>query len=127
MKKTSFIYNITDKGTAAATATATATATAAAAAMDAGSVKTLTCWPDEADVGMPTNASDCTMGGGRSYPELLYAGVLTAEQVDAIYVAQATSNNPKYGARPMTLGCAGYNSKQVTYWGYGLPYGLLQV
>ena len=26
----------------------------------------------------------------------------------------------------MTLGCAGYNSKQVTYWAYGLPYGLLQ-
>jgi len=28
--------------------------------------------------------------------------------------------------RPMTLGCAGYNNKQVTFWAYGIPYGLLQ-
>lgn len=26
----------------------------------------------------------------------------------------------------MTLGCAGYNNKQVTFWAYGIPYGLLQ-
>jgi len=26
----------------------------------------------------------------------------------------------------VTLGCAGYNNKQVTFWAYGLPYGLLQ-
>lgn len=107
--------------------------------------------PDTADVGFPTNASDCTMGGGRSYPELFYSGILTAQQViaqahpgrlrracrdarrgallvvairlvarlclrpqvDDIYRTQTTSNNSGYGTRPMTLGCAGYNSKQV--------------
>ena len=26
----------------------------------------------------------------------------------------------------MTLGCCGYNNKQVTFWAYGIPYGLLQ-
>jgi hypothetical protein len=37
-----------------------------------------------------------------------------------------TSNNTDYPTRPMTLGCAGYNNKQVTFWAYGVPYGLLQ-
>ena len=32
----------------------------------------------------------------------------------------------RYGTRPMTLGCCGYNNKQVTFWAYGIPYGLLQ-
>ena len=75
---------------------------------------------------LPTHDSECLDGGGRSYPELFYSGVLTKEQVDTIYETLTTSNNTKYGTRPMTLGCCGYNNKQVTFWAYGLPYGLLQ-
>lgn len=48
------------------------------------------------------------------------------QQVDDIYTTLTTSNNSDYPTRPMTLGCAGYNNKQVTFWAYGIPYGLLQ-
>jgi hypothetical protein len=75
---------------------------------------------------LPTATSSCSDGGGRSYPELFYAGVLTRQQVDDIYETLTTSNNSHYGTRPMTMGCAGYNNKQVTFWAYGIPYGLLQ-
>ena len=75
---------------------------------------------------LPAAGASCTDGGGRSYPELFYSGVLTRLQVDDIYETLTTSNNSKYATRPMTLGCAGYNNKQVTFWAYGIPYGLLQ-
>ena len=75
---------------------------------------------------LPKSNSSCTDGGGRSYPELFYSGVLTRQQVDDVYETLTTSNNSKYATRPVTLGCAGYNNKQVTFWAYGLPYGLLQ-
>jgi hypothetical protein len=88
--------------------------------------KSFMCWPDGADVGVPTNASQCDMGGGRSYPELFYSGLLSKQQVEEIYHTLTTSSNPLYATRPMTLGCAGYNNKQVTYWQYGTAYGLLQ-
>ena len=48
------------------------------------------------------------------------------QQVDDIYTTLTTSNNSDYPTRPMTLGCAGYNNKQVTFRAYGIPYGLLQ-
>jgi hypothetical protein len=48
------------------------------------------------------------------------------QQLDDIYMTLTTSNNTDYPTRPMTLGCAGYNNKQVTFWAYGVPYGLLQ-
>ena len=51
---------------------------------------------------------------------------LRYQQVDDIYQTLTTSNNSEYPTRPMTLGCAGYNNKQVTFWAYGIPYGLLQ-
>jgi len=84
------------------------------------------CIPNNADRGLPNVNSSCTDGGGRSYPELFYSGVLSYEQVDDIYTTLTTSNNSGYGTRPMTLGCAGYNNKQVTFWAYGIAYGLLQ-
>jgi hypothetical protein len=56
---------------------------------------------------LPTASSSCTDGGGRSYPEMFYSGVLTAQQVDDIYETVTTSNNSKYGTRPMTMGAAG--------------------
>ena len=75
---------------------------------------------------LPNVNSTCSDGGGRSYPELFYSGVLTAEQVDDIYETVTTSNSSHYPTRPMTLGCAGYNNKQVTFCACGIPYGLLQ-
>ena len=45
---------------------------------------------------LPVPGASCTDGGGRSYPELFYSGVLTAEQVDTIYETVTTSNNPNY-------------------------------
>eukprot|EP01052_Picozoa_sp_SAG31_P016126 SAG31_NODE_1057_length_10129_cov_29.441376_7_plen_155_part_00 len=84
------------------------------------------CIPNGADKGFPTVNSSCTDGGGRSYPELFYSGILTHKQVDDIYSTLTLSNNSGYVTRPMTLGCAGYNNKQVTFWAYGIPYGLLQ-
>jgi len=75
---------------------------------------------------LPAEGASCTDGGGRAYPELFYSGVLTRDEVDDIYETLTTSNNSKYVTRPMTLGCAGYNSKQVTFWAYGIAYGLLQ-
>ena len=97
-----------------------------------GPRKGKTCIPngagrDGGPANLPGAGSSCTDGGGRSYPELFYSGVLSAEQVDTIYETVTTSNNSKYPTRPMTLGCAGYNNKQVTFWAYGIPYGLLQV
>lgn len=83
------------------------------------------CWPSSADPGMKATGS-CSDGGSRSYPELFYSGILTSEQVDDIYTTVATSNNSDYGTRPMTLGAIGYNNKQVTFYQYGMAYGLLQ-
>ena len=55
---------------------------------------------------LPTHDSECLDGGGRSYPELFYSGVLKKEQVDTIYETLTTSNNTKYGTHKalMTLG-----------------------
>ena len=92
--------------------------------------KPFTCIPNGADpkkvLSPPTDPNAvCTDGGGRSYPELFYSGVLTKEQANDIYETLTTSNG-SYVTRPITLGCAGYNNKQVTFWSYGLAYGLLQ-
>lgn len=91
-----------------------------------------TCIPTTAGISgegganLPIEGASCNYGGGRSYPELFYSGVLSRQQVDDIYETLTTSNNSEYGTRPMTLGCAGYNNKQVTFYAYGIPYGLLQ-
>ena len=61
------------------------------------------CIPNNADRGLPNVNSSCTDGGGRSYPELFYSGVLNYQQVDDIYTTLTTSNNSGYGTRPMTL------------------------
>ena len=52
-----------------------------------------TCYPSRADEGVATAKSSCTDGGGRSYPELFYSGVLTRKQVDDIYTTLTLSNN----------------------------------
>jgi hypothetical protein len=57
----------------------------------------------------------------RAYPEMLYSGVLSEQQVDDIY--RWGSNGT--GGRFLTLGCPGYNHKQTTYTAYGWAYGLL--
>ena len=64
----------------------------------------------------------------RSYPEMLYSGTLTWQQVDDVYRDLALGNKSKPEAaccRPMTLGCSGYNNKQTTYTAYGMAYGLI--
>jgi len=64
----------------------------------------------------------------RSYPEMLYSGALTWQQVDDIYTDLALGNKSQPEAaccRPMTLGCSGYNNKQTTYTAYGMAYGLI--
>lgn len=66
-----------------------------------------TCWPNRADEGSHIPSAACIDGGGRTYPEMFYSGVLTYEQIDDIYTTLTLSNNTKYVTRPMTLGCAG--------------------
>eukprot|EP00911_Craspedida_sp_UC1_P000935 UC1_evm4s707 len=83
------------------------------------------CVPPGADA----NANlpgQCSNYDFRAYPELLYSGVLTDDQVEDVYRTLSLSNNSFYYTRPMTMGCCGYNNKQTTYTAYGVAYGMLK-
>lgn len=104
------------------------------------------------DVRSASYGNDCDQSTSfRSYPEMLYSGTLTRQQVDdgespyfqlpnrlgihcwcickcVVYTDLALGNKSKPEAaccRPMTLGCSGYNNKQTTYTAYGMAYGLI--
>ena len=119
------------------------------------------CLPTVADghadrgLGSAPDENDCDQSTSfRSYPEMLYSGTLTWQQVDdgnslfvifscrslrwlfidlalsncAVYTDLALGNKSKPEAaccRLLTLGCAGYNNKQTTYTAYGMAYGLI--
>ena len=65
------------------------------------------------------------MGDFRGFPELMYAGVLTWNETNDLFLHLSYGNATGMYTRPMTLGCSGYNNKQTTYTAYGMAYGLL--
>ena len=65
------------------------------------------------------------MGDFRGFPELMYAGVLTRNETNDLFLHLSYGNATGMYTRPMTLGCSGYNNKQTTYTAYGMAYGLL--
>ena len=82
------------------------------------------CVPTVADP-RSDNASVCDQSCSfRSYSEMMYAGVLTRQQVDDIYSFGRNGSSGNY--RFVTLGSPGYNHKQTTYTAYGWAFGLLQ-
>jgi len=90
------------------------------------------CVPSGADPagthpgGAPGSRPLGCLGDFRGYNELMYAGVLSAAQADAMFTHLMYGNESDLGTRPMTLGACGYNNKQTTYTAYGMAYGLLQ-
>ena len=90
------------------------------------------CVPSGADPagtrpgGPPGSPPVGCLGDFRGYNELMYAGVLTEAQADAMFNHLMYGNESALPTRPMTLGACGYNNKQTTYTAYGMAYGLLQ-
>ncbi|KOO26820.1 tat (twin-arginine translocation) pathway signal sequence domain protein [Chrysochromulina tobinii] len=84
-------------------------------------VPTIADPPTPDDYGMPGGC----LGDFRGYPELMYSGLLSKTQTDDLFTYLTYGNNTHLVVRPLTLGAAGYNSKQTTYTAYGMAYGLL--
>jgi len=83
------------------------------------------CVPISADEPPPGSLPGGCLGDFRGYPELMYSGLLTAQQADDLFTHLSYGNESALVTRPMTLGCSGYNNKQTTYTAYGMAYGLL--
>ena len=72
------------------------------------------CVPTSADPPPTPSAPPIgCLGDFRGYPELMYAAVLTFNQTDDLFRHLAYGNASELTTRPMTLGCTGYNNKQV--------------